>query len=192
MYFDKEIFLWHHSANTNITIKIGTVREIVDQTISNCNLGDPQALKLFAEILEHVLKPRDKKNLITEILDVYFTLEETAEDDKTDTEITLKSLIDGYMETLENWMPKPKELENPKPANRGYCYRNGTSIEKNENKRDIDDDETANEIFDEIRRGSCYRNDTNLEFGRRKVDTKNVDEDKEDCRTLVGDDEVFE
>ncbi|CAG8631926.1 3788_t:CDS:2, partial [Racocetra fulgida] len=36
------------------------------------------------------------------------------------------------------------------------------------------------ESFDEIRRGSCYRNDTDLEVGRKKVDTKDVDKDKED------------
>ncbi|CAG8772819.1 19416_t:CDS:1, partial [Racocetra persica] len=51
------------------------------------------------------------KGPITEVLDLYPTPEVTAEIGNSDTDIALESLIDGYLETLETWMSKPKELE---------------------------------------------------------------------------------
>ncbi|CAG8794560.1 7164_t:CDS:1, partial [Racocetra fulgida] len=109
-----------------------------------------------------------------------------------------KKMNEGDQKTIKSpYLIDPGE---PPPANMVFT-QSGIGVERDKYEMRIQladmnhGDEISisqDEIFDEICCGSCYRNDTDLEVGRKKVDTKDIDEDKEDCRTLVGNDEVFE
>ncbi|CAG8496466.1 13276_t:CDS:2, partial [Racocetra fulgida] len=87
------------------------------------------------------------------------------DDDETEDESDHKTLVGHEDENDEGKI----SVQHQELANMNHCGEISIS---------------QDEIFDKIHCGSCYQNNTNLGVGRKKMETKDIDEDKEDCRTL--------
>ncbi|CAG8801221.1 4699_t:CDS:2, partial [Gigaspora rosea] len=101
--------------------QITKVQEMVDETIKNCSIDEPQALKYLLEILKDIKEDlflassivpsskvlstpsQNKKDPIDEIIDLY--LDSEVEGDNSD-EVSLEDLIDEYLEALKFENPK--------------------------------------------------------------------------------------
>ncbi|CAG8764327.1 7002_t:CDS:2, partial [Gigaspora rosea] len=114
------------------------VQEMVDETMKNCSIDDPQALKYLLKILKDIsldnnlnddkeiiylpfyiqLAPPYKEDPIAKIIDLY--LDSDIEMDNSD-EVSLEDLIDEYLEALK--------FENSK-----LYHKNRSEVEKNNNE----------------------------------------------------------
>ncbi|CAG8739381.1 7551_t:CDS:2, partial [Racocetra fulgida] len=126
---------------------------------------DPQALKLFAEILEHVylkhgLEEGDDQEEVSNI-DAEIALESLINNENKALELDLKS-AEGFDEACEFWNEKASNEISVKKDKYETCIQlanmnYGDEISISQDK-----------IFDKIRHESCYRNYTDLEVERKK------------------------